>query len=98
MGQVLAEATVFEHSSSQIWGGIRLYANANKKDALYEALHDFTANQKDPKSAIIFTHAQPLGLTSVYMLFFFYNGPTVPAGAFGKFMDIKATIDMCKTR
>jgi hypothetical protein len=81
----------------QVWGGIRIFLG-NKKDALYEALHDFAANQKDPKSAIIFTHMQPLGMMSAYMLFFFYDGPTVPAGAFGKFMGIKATIDMCKTR
>jgi hypothetical protein len=71
---------------------------ANQKTALYEALHDFTGKQRDKKAAIIFTHAQPLGLTSVYMLFFFYDGPTVPKGAFGKLTDIKGTIDMCKTR
>jgi hypothetical protein len=86
------------HSNfEQVWGGIRIYL-ANKMDALYSALHDFTANQKDPKAAIIFTHAQPLGLTTVYMLFFFYDGPTVPAGAFGQFLDIPPTINMCKTR
>jgi hypothetical protein len=94
---IATKFTTEAHPMGQVWGGIRLYL-ANKKDALYEALHDFTANQKDPKSAIIFTHAQPLGLTSVYMLFFFYDGPTVPAGAFGKFLDIKPTIDICKTR
>jgi hypothetical protein len=32
------------------------------------------------------------------MLFFFYDSPEVPSGAFGKFIDIKPTIDLCKTR
>ncbi len=65
---------------------------------MLEALYDFTKNQRDPKAAIIFTHAQPLGLTPIYAIFFFYDGPAVPAGAFGKFMDITPTINMCKTR
>lgn len=68
------------------------------RDALYEALHDYIAAPKDPKSAVIFTHLQPVGLFNAYMLFFSYDGPNPPPGAFGKFWDIKATIDMCKTR
>jgi hypothetical protein len=70
----------------------------NAKKALYAALYDFVKAQKDPKAAIIFTHDQPLGLMSVYMLFFFYDGPEVPPGAFGKFLDISPAIDLCKTR
>jgi len=70
---------------------------ANSRE-LYEAMHDYILNPPTTKSAIIFTHGQPAGFIKFYMLFFFYDGPEPPAGAFGKLTNIKPTVDYTKTR
>jgi hypothetical protein len=80
----------------QAWGGLRGYTGASQS-ALYAALADFVENNhKDPKAAIIFTAGNALG-SPVYSVFFCYDGPTPPKGAFGKFEGIKASFDTTKT-
>ncbi|KAF2670504.1 FAD-binding domain-containing protein [Microthyrium microscopicum] len=95
---ITTKFTTQAYPMGKVWGGIRIFLGS-QKDALYEALQDFTANPpNNGKSAVIFTHTQPLGLLNVYALFFFHDGPTPAKGAFGKFDDIKPTIDLCQVR
>jgi hypothetical protein len=69
------------------------------KDAIHTAFHGFVQNnEKDPKAAIIMNHEQAVGGPAGFMVFFFYDGETPPKGAFGKFEDIKPSLDFCKTR
>jgi hypothetical protein len=88
--------TVQAYPMGQAWGGLRGYTSASQ-EALYAALADFVENNhKDTKAAIIFTAANALG-SPFYTVFFCYDGPTPPKGAFGKFEDIKASFDTTKT-
>jgi hypothetical protein len=89
--------TVRAYPTANAWGGLRLYTSSAQK-ALWAALADFVDNNhKDPKAAIIFTAANVLGSPG-YTVFFCYDGPTPPKGAFGKFEDIKATMDTTKSQ
>jgi hypothetical protein len=73
-------------------------SNLEAASALYAALADFVENNhKDPKAAIIFTTGNIIGIPT-YTMFYCYDGPTPPKGAFGKFENIKATIDTTKSQ
>lgn len=83
----------------KVWGGYRLYSGMSNKDAIHTAFHEFVQNnEKDPKAAIILNHEQAVGGLAGFMIFFFYDGEKPPKGAFGKFEDIKPTIDLVKVR
>jgi hypothetical protein len=71
---------------------------AGNRDAIFAAAHDFIQNPPDPKAAVIVNHEQTLGGTTIFMVFYFYDGPSPPPGAFGKLTDIKATLDFTTVR
>ena len=68
-------------------------------DQIWAALHDFIANgQENPKAAIICNSNFAIGGLKIYMVFYFYDGPTPPAGAFGKFESILPLLDLTGTK
>lgn len=75
-----------------------MYAGVTKREAINAAFHRFIQdNENDPKAAIICSHEQAAGGRG-FMVFFFYDGEKPPQGAFGKFEDIKASLDFTKPR
>ncbi|KAF2397264.1 FAD-binding domain-containing protein [Trichodelitschia bisporula] len=94
---IVTKFTIQTHPIGKVWGGYKIYLGSSNNKAVFAGLHDFIANNKDPKAAVIVNTNQMIGM-SVYMVFYFYDGPTPPKGTFGKLEDIKATLDMCKSR
>ncbi|KAF2396177.1 FAD-binding domain-containing protein [Trichodelitschia bisporula] len=90
---ICTKFTLQAYPIGPVWSGTKAYA-AKDREAVFEALADFVENNhKDPKAAIIFTSG--LGSASLMQ---FYDGPTPPKGAFGKFENLKATMDVGKTQ
>jgi len=89
--------------NGQVWGGVRAYST-DKRRALFSALANFTENYANyPKAAIIstFQFGLPLNLLNVFtgpLFFFFYDGPTPPAGIFDEFNAIDSISDGVKTQ
>lgn len=82
----------------KVWGGVRFYSR-NDRQAVFEALSEFVRDYPDPKSAVIptFDFGLPGAAVSNPALFFFYDGPTPPAGAFGSLDKIKPLINTTDT-
>lgn len=87
---IVTKFTVKVHPIGDVWGGSCVYDNS-KKDALYAALHNFTAHgAEDPKAAIIFSDVI-LGAIKTTFMYYFYDGPERPAtGPFADFMKISS--------
>lgn len=82
----------------QVWGGIKVYT-LDKALAITNATHDFAANYPDVKAAVIPTFNSLIwGLADILVVFYFYDGPTVPSGVFDKFNAIHALIDDTKVQ
>ena len=76
---------------------MRIYGGG-KADEIYAALHEFVpGNADDPKAAIILTDTILVGASQLFIIFYFYDGPEPPKeGAFAKFLEIDATLDITK--
>jgi hypothetical protein len=87
---IVTKFTVKVHPIGDVWGGSCVYDDS-KKDALYAALHNFTAHgAEDPKAAIIFSDVI-LGAIKTTFMYYFYDGPERPAtGPFADFMKISS--------
>lgn len=88
--------------NGQVWGGVRLY-NLDKAPALFSAVQKFTENYPDTKAAIIatFIFGGPLNIINAFtgpLFFFFYDGPTPPAGIFDDFDAIESISNDTQTR
>lgn len=72
----------------------------SKTPELLNAIRDFTENYDDyPKAGIIATTDLTLAnLVDVWIIFMFYDDPTVPAGVFDGFDAIQETLDLTQTR
>jgi hypothetical protein len=58
-----------------------------------------TENYHDTKAGVIVTGEIALNnLLDIFLVFFFYNGPSPPAGVFDKFDAITAQIDSTATQ
>ncbi|RDA94226.1 hypothetical protein CP533_0580 [Ophiocordyceps camponoti-saundersi (nom. inval.)] len=85
-----------------VWGGIRIYAG-DQRAALFAAISNFTASNRDNKAAIIptFTIVDAFGLVNrfpVGVLFFFYDGRKAPPGVFDAFNSIPTILSNTVTR
>nr|POE75157.1 putative fad-linked oxidoreductase [Quercus suber]POE94764.1 putative fad-linked oxidoreductase [Quercus suber] len=88
--------------NGQVWGGTRAYT-VDKRDALHRAVANFTRDYPDAKAAVIPTFqfglpANALNLLGGPLIFFFYDGPTPPAGIFDDFDAIESSSDDTKTQ
>jgi hypothetical protein len=73
------------HDIGKVWGGLRTYSNIYSS-AILNATHDFNTNYKDPKAAVIVTAEIAVDtLLQTFFIFYFYDGPTPPAGVFDEF-------------
>ncbi len=87
-----------EHGN--IWGGVRTYG-ADQHAKILSAITRFTANNKDPKAAIIptFNYFAAAGINLPgTLVFFFYDGTKVPAGVFDDFEGIFSLSDSTKVK
>lgn len=84
----------------QVWGGNYIYSNSNETTtALLKALRDFSEYYPDEKAGIILTSEfSGDGIIDLWIMFLFYDGPTVPDGVFDNFTTIGPTINSCKTQ
>ncbi|KUJ08661.1 FAD-binding domain-containing protein [Mollisia scopiformis] len=96
---IVTKFTMKTHPIGQIWGGIRSYA-ATEAEALLNATENFNENyDKDPKAAVIVTGEIAIdSLLEIFVVFFFYDGPTAPAGIFDEFNAIPFLTDGTETR
>ena len=72
----------------------------DKTPELLAAIRTFTENYDDyPKAGIIATTELTLAnLVDIWIIFMFYDDPTVPTGVFDVFDQIPHTLDLTKTR
>jgi hypothetical protein len=83
--------------AGQVWGGIRSYSGLYAEE-LINATQAFTANY-DPKAAVIATGEIVIdGLLDLFIIFFFYDAATPPAGVFDAFDAVPHITDGTKTR
>jgi hypothetical protein len=61
-------------------------------------LNEIIGNPKDPKAAIIFTTQVLPFETTMYGVFFFYDGEKPPKGAFGPIVDIQPMINLVRVQ
>ncbi|KAF4625739.1 hypothetical protein G7Y89_g12424 [Cudoniella acicularis] len=96
---IVTKFTMKTHPIGQIWGGIRSYA-ATEAAAILNATQDFTVNYyKDPKAAVIVTGEITIeNLLETFIVFFFYDGPSPPAGVFDEFNAIPFLTDGTKVQ
>jgi hypothetical protein len=95
---IITQFTLRTYPIGKVWGGYRIYTTG-KGDQIYSGFHEFNKNPNaDPKAASIVNTSYATQGTIIYMVFFFYDGPKPPAGAFGKLIDIPALIDLCTER
>lgn len=97
---IVTQFTVEAHPIQQVWGGLRVYADAHRDD-LYAALHNFVpTNADDPKAAVIFTDVLAIDAVPVIIVYYFYDGATPPTddGPLAPFLAIPALVDATETR
>lgn len=95
---IVTSYTTIARPVGKVWGGWRIYTGGKSKEML-AAVRDFTENYPDPKAAIIATAEVTLAsLADIWVVFFWYNGPTPPPGTFKHFDNIRHIIDQTKTR
>lgn len=79
---IVTELTLKTHDvgdNGTVWGGVRIYT-ADQHGALLAAVANFTANNDDPKAALIPTFDFiAIGVdVPASIVFFFYDGPSEP--------------------
>ncbi|KAH9905709.1 FAD-binding domain-containing protein [Xylariomycetidae sp. FL2044] len=96
---IVTKFQVQTHPIGQVWGGSRTY-DASKGEELMSALHNFVAPESaDPKAAVIHTTLLLQGGTTLYNLFYFYDGPEVPADSpLAEYLDILPLVDSTSTQ
>ncbi|TLD10157.1 hypothetical protein PgNI_05719 [Pyricularia grisea] len=85
----------------QVWGGLMAFTGGDDKaDKMMAAIAKFTNEfPNHPKAGIIPTVQLVLsGLFELWVVFFFYDGPTVPAGVFDDFLALSPLLNTCKTQ
>ena len=87
------------HPIGNIWGGIRTYAGT-EAEALLNATQTFNENyDQHPEAAIIVTgEIAIVDLLEIFVVFFFYDGETPPAGIFDEFNAIPTLTDGVKVQ
>lgn len=79
-------------------GGTRTYAGIDAS-ALLNATQNFVQHNNDPKAAVIVTGSLAIeNLAELFVLFFFYDGPTPPVGVFDEFDAIIPIADQVSTQ
>jgi FAD/FMN-containing dehydrogenase len=82
----------------KIWGGTRTFAYDHWPEIM-NATQDFTENYEDPKASVIVSAEVVLdGLLKLFLVFFYYNGESPPAGAFDKFDAIPHITDTTEAK
>ncbi|TVY44596.1 putative FAD-linked oxidoreductase, partial [Lachnellula occidentalis] len=86
-------------TNGQVWGGIRSYAGIYAEQII-NATQAFNENYSDhPKAAVIVTGEVAIDtLLEIFVVFFFYDGESVPAGVFDAFNALPTITDDAKTR
>ncbi|TVY32148.1 putative FAD-linked oxidoreductase, partial [Lachnellula subtilissima] len=86
-------------TNGQVWGGIRSYAGTYAEQII-NATQAFTETYADhPKAAVIVTGEVAIDtLLEIFVVFFFYDGESAPAGVFDAFNAIPTITDDAQTR
>jgi hypothetical protein len=85
---IVTKFTLRTFPIGKVWGGTRFYAK-DKTPKLLAAVRDFTQYYPDPKAAIIATaEATAYGAAQLWVIFFFYDGPSPPEHVFQNFTRI----------
>jgi hypothetical protein len=83
---------------AKVWGGHRVFAGG-KTTQLLAAIRDYTEYNTDPKAGTIPTaELTTYGLVDIWVVFFFYNGPTPPPEVFANFTKIPESLSTTQTR
>jgi len=95
---IITKFTFRTHPIGNIWGGEVFYAPGNFP-ALFSAVTNFVAHNKDPKAAVIptFILTGPVNMVNVATVFFFYDGAQ-PSNVFAEFDAIPALSDTRHTQ
>lgn len=96
---IVTKFTMKTHAIGQVWGGIRSYA-ATEAEALLNATENFNENYgSHPEAAVIVTGEITIeSLLEIFVVFFFYDGATPPAGVFDEFNAIPTLTDGVKVQ
>ncbi|RDW57061.1 hypothetical protein BP6252_13876 [Coleophoma cylindrospora] len=96
---VVTTYTLKAYPLGQIWGGTMVFtSSASVDDQILLAVRDFVEYYPDEKAAIIVTKEITIAsLVEIWLIFFFYDGPTPPAGTFDNFTNIGPLVNTCKT-
>ena len=92
---IITKYTMKTYPTTQIWGGTRIYFG-DATESLIDAVSNFTTNFNDPKAAIIATTTRN-SLLNLWVMFYFYDAPTPPAGVFDQFDAIDPVLDFVGT-
>jgi len=88
------------HPQADIWGGNLVFLRTPETDKkILKAVRDFTEYNTDDKAAVIVT-AERANLNAVdsWILFLFYDSPTIPADFFKNFTDAGPTLNTFRRR
>jgi hypothetical protein len=72
--------------------------NEKTASALLKAVRDFTEYCDDEKAGLILTSVRAVGLLDIWVMFAFYDGPTVPSDVFANFTSVGPFLNTCKTQ
>ena len=82
-----------------VGGNLVFLRTPSTDEQILQAVRDFTEYNTDDKAAIIVTAERTnLNLVDSWILFLFYDGPTVPPGTFDNFTAIGPTLNTVRTR
>ncbi|TVY85956.1 putative FAD-linked oxidoreductase, partial [Lachnellula willkommii] len=86
-------------TNGQVWGGVRTYSGTYAEQII-NATQNFTENYfQHPKAAVIVTGEIAIdNLLDIFVVFFFYDGETPPAGIFDAFDALPTVTDAAKTQ
>ncbi|TVY12974.1 putative FAD-linked oxidoreductase, partial [Lachnellula arida] len=86
-------------TNGQVWGGVRTYSGTYAEQII-NATQNFTENYfQHPKAAVIVTSEIAIdSLLDIFVVFFFYDGETPPAGIFDAFDALPTVTDAAKTQ
>ncbi|KAH8889611.1 FAD binding domain-containing protein [Thozetella sp. PMI_491] len=97
---IVTAFTLQTYPQDQIWGGSITYKGDNTtSEALLVAINDFLLNNDDNKAAIIPTAEMAADeLLTIWIIYFFYDGPEPPDGVFDEFLGISYIVNTCATQ
>jgi len=88
------------HPQADVWGGNLVFLRTPETDKkILKAVRDFAEYNADDKAAVIVT-AERANLNAIdsWILFLFYDSPTIPADFFKNFTDIGPTLNTFRRR